>query len=333
VNSNVSMDTEEGLGFGFAFLDELLTLAQFTTEQLPKVLSLSLGSLSWSSCDLLCSTVARENVCTYQECVDYMQTQRQVCMYQSMDITSRIDTELMKLSTRGVSILAATGDGGSHFSFEPFDPSTIGDALNVVSCTYNMPTFPAASPYVTGVGGIDITGDINNPVAWSGSGSSFSWEFPMPPYQKTLVQKYLNSSQTIPNFPSPNSFNSLNRAYPDVSAVAWDTPLIVDGQLVEAGGTSASTPTFAGLISLINDVRLNNGLPPLGFLNIRLYQIFSQYPGEAFLDITSGNSKTTCTEGFPATVGWDPVTGLGSPIFPGLLKYLSTDPLRGDTNS
>ena len=83
------------------------------------------------------------------------------------------------------------------------------------------------------------------------------------------------------------------------------------------GGTSASTPTFAGIISLINDYRLNNNLPPLGPINTRLvslassfwlnrqcwlfgnstaddywhrlYQIAEEHPGEAFYDITQGN--------------------------------------------
>lgn len=41
----------------------------------------------------------------------------------------------------------------------------------------------------------------------------------------------------------------------------------------ETGGTSASAPEWAGVLSLINDIRLNVGLPPLGFVNVRLYQV------------------------------------------------------------
>lgn len=44
-------------------------------------------------------------------------------------------------------------------------------------------------------------------------------------------------------------------------------------------GTSASTPTFAGIISLINDVRLGKGLRSLGFINSKLYQIAKSHPG------------------------------------------------------
>jgi len=339
VNSNTSMTTEEGLGFGYAFSEFLFYLGSLSSPYsplrghqqtgpqfaLPHVLSLSLGSLSWDSCNMMCTMLANRTKYTMKQCVDYMQTQRQVCMYDSSTQADRMNNELMKLGMRGVTILVATGDGGSHFSFEPFAPGGIGDELNVISCQYNFPTFPAASPWVTGVGGIDLQGDPKGtPVAWEGSGSGFSWRFPRPPYQAAVVADYLMKYGNSSGFPSKGSFNATNRAYPDVSAVAIDVPMILDGKEILTGGTSASTPTFAGLISLINDHRLTNKLPSLGFLNPRIYRIAINHPGEAFLDITKGNSKTSCSEGFPAVVGWDPTTGLGSPLFPGLFKYLST---------
>ena len=37
------------------------------------------------------------------------------------------------------------------------------------------------------------------------------------------------------------------------------------------GGTSASSPTFAAIVSLLNDARLAKGKPVLGFLNPWLY--------------------------------------------------------------
>ena len=51
-NTNASGSTEEGEGFGLALLDFVTELA--SRERLPQVLSLSLGSLSAFSCDLLC---------------------------------------------------------------------------------------------------------------------------------------------------------------------------------------------------------------------------------------------------------------------------------------
>lgn len=55
----------------------------------------------------------------------------------------------------------------------------------------------------------------------------------------------------------------------DVAALASGIPMVVDGQFTLTGGTSASTPEFSGIISLINDRRLAAGLKPLGFLNTR----------------------------------------------------------------
>jgi tripeptidyl-peptidase-1 len=42
--------------------------------------------------------------------------------------------------------------------------------------------------------------------------------------------------------------------------------IVMGGSVVVSAGTSASTPIFAGLVSLLNDWRLNNNKPVLGFL-------------------------------------------------------------------
>lgn len=47
--------------------------------------------------------------------------------------------------------------------------------------------------------------------------------------------------------------------------------VIVNGTVHSVGGTSASSPTFAGIVTLLNDFRIANGKPPLGFLNPMLY--------------------------------------------------------------
>lgn len=64
---------------------------------------------------------------------------------------------------------------------------------------------------------------------------------------------------------------------------------------------------------------------PVDFVVRRLWKIAQQFPGEAFEDITQGNSKTSCDNGFPATKGWDPNTGFGRPIWDGMLKHFGSD--------
>jgi len=66
-------------------------------------------------------------------------------------------------------------------------------------------------------------------------------------------------------------------------------------------------------------------LRALGPLGPRIYQVAAAYPGEAFEDVTEGNSRTSCSTGFPAAKGWDPTTGWGRPIWPGLLKHFGDD--------
>lgn len=128
-------------------------------------------------------------------------------------------------------------------------------------------------------------------------------------------------------------YNPAGRGFPDVAAQGVKYHVFNRDKDILVSGTSASAPTFAALISLLNSARLGKGLPPLGFLNPWLYSI-----GTAGLtDIVDGGS-TGCTgkdaySGLPtpfvpyaswnATPGWDPVTGLGTPIFDKLLD-LST---------
>ena len=59
---------------------------------------------------------------------------------------------------------------------------------------------------------------------------------------------------------------------------------MTDGQLRSVSGTSASTPAFAGMVSLINEALLQQGGKPLGFLNPFLYQ----NEAAGFTDITVG---------------------------------------------
>jgi subtilase family serine protease len=308
-NTNTSQSTEEGNGFGQALLDFVVELS--SRDVVPQVLSISLGSLSAYSCDLLCSEGVKIGNFSLSDCNDYLQAQRQVCMYLTQDQVERIHDAFKILGTRGTTVFGSSGDGGSHFSFGPFDSDPIGAALNQVSCAFQMPVFPTTSPYVISVGGEDWV-DPTQPYAWSGSGGGFSWQFQRPSFQDSVVTDYLKANNGTAGFSPASSFNAHGRAYPDISAYAED-------------GTSQSSPMIAGIFSMINDHRLNSHLPPLGFLGPRLYQLASQFPSKAFQDIVTGNSQTSCDNGFPATTGWDPVTGFGRPIWSGMLELFGSD--------
>jgi len=176
--------------------------------------------------------------------------------------------------------------------------------------TQFMPIFPGGCPYVTAVGGTNFIPETA--VFFSGGG--FSNYFKQPSYQKAAVEKYLKA---LPKGVYKGLYNPSGRAYPDVAALGRRYQIWWKGAPVLIGGTSASAPTFAAVVALLNDARLASGKPVLGFLNPLLYS--KGVPG--FNDIDVGNNPGCGTLGFNATKGWDPVTGLGTPDF-GKLKDL-----------
>ncbi|KAH9025387.1 subtilisin-like protein [Lactarius pseudohatsudake] len=211
-------------------------------------------------------------------------------------------TLFAQLGARGVSVLFPSGDDGVGKDCE--DDS--GNFLFV-------PEFPASCPYLTAVGG---TRGYDPEVAAPLSGGGFSDHFPRPPYQDVAVSAFLSRQGTQYS----GLYNPGGRGIPDIAAQALRFPIFVRNYGLIVDGTSCSTPTVAGIISLLNDYLITNGRPPLGFLNIRLY-------GDGFAglnDITSGSNPGCGTDGFSAAPGWDPVTGLGTPDFEKLQNIFMT---------
>jgi subtilase family serine protease len=75
------------------------------------------------------------------------------------------------------------------------------------------------------------------------------------------------------------------------------------------GGTSLATPQWAGLVAIAAQIK-GGGLGPI---NAALYTLAAGPNYATYLyDVTTGNNQTNATvPGYPATNGWDPVTGLG----------------------
>ena len=183
----------------------------------------------------------------------------------------------------GVTFTAASGDSGAGASY------------------------PAASPYVTTVGGtrltIDAAGNRLAESAWSGSGGAPSRYENLPSYQSGFVT---GRKRGMPDV----SYN----ADPSTGVTVYDS---ASGGWIQVGGTSAGTPQWAGLIALVNQGRASAGKASLGTgmtygTNQALYALaggssYTNTRGD-FIDVTSGGN------GYPATRGYDYVTGLGSPV-------------------
>ncbi|KAJ7291911.1 tripeptidyl peptidase A [Mycena rebaudengoi] len=216
-----------------------------------------------------------------------------------------------QLGARGVSLMFSSGDGGVGDG-DP-DPATqeciTNDGLNR---TQFIPGFPASCPFVTAVGGTILFPE--RAVGFSGGG--FSNYFSRPLYQEAAVKGFLKK---LPKGTYSGLFNPNGRAIPDVAAQSDFFRVFIGGRAFHIGGTSASSPAVAGFVALLNDGRLKKGLPSLGFLN----PLFYSKAKSGFNDITVGNNPGCGTEGFNATVGWDAVTGLGTPNFAKLLKLVT----------
>jgi len=217
-----------------------------------------------------------------------------------------------QLGARGVSLVFSSGDGGVGDGDS--NPATqiclTNDGLNK---TRFMPEFPASCPFVTAVGATHHVPE--QAVGFSGGG--FSDYFARPSYQDNAVNEFLGK---LPKGTYSGLFNPNGRGVPDVAVQGSSFRVFIAGRARSIGGTSASAPSFAGFVALLNDGRLRKGLPSLGFLNPLLY---SGKAGNGFNDITVGNNPGCGTLGFNATKGWDAITGLGTPNFGELLKVVT----------
>ncbi|KAJ6540146.1 family S53 protease-like protein [Mycena vulgaris] len=219
------------------------------------------------------------------------------------NFATKVCNGYMALGARGISVLFSSGDGGVRGNH---------DTTDLCSVDTFFPVFPAGCPYVTAVGS---TQSFAPEKATNFTGGGFTNFFPTPSYQSTAVSTFLETG--VPANLA-GTFNKTGRGYPDVSLQGWNFEVISGGNINTVGGTSASTPVFASIIALINDQLLGAGKPTLGFLNPWIYA-----NPEAFTDVTIGhNSGFVCpasSVAFDAAVGWDPLTGLGTPIYSELL--------------
>ena len=131
-------------------------------------------------------------------------------------------------------------------------------------------SWPASSPWVTAVGATRFIGqEVGNAEMATdqfGSGGGFSKTFDQTnaAWQAEATAQYL---QTAPGLPPPGSYNAKGRGTPDVSALGEGYQVIVGGRPTSVGGTSASSPAFASMVSLLNEARMQAGKKPMGCLN------------------------------------------------------------------
>ncbi|TLD03868.1 hypothetical protein PgNI_11159 [Pyricularia grisea] len=227
-----------------------------------------------------------------------------------------------QLASRGVSVLAASGDGGSTGIGRSRCSLPDGPAGNRRRAT--IPTFPASCPWVTAVGATDNQGPPVTGAFFSAGG--FSNYFAQPEWQAEAARGYVTKlkSGEVSDGKSPGEdmYDAGGRATPDISAVGAEFVVRRDGRDANVIGTSASTPVVAAMVALVNDALLRSGANSTGWLNPALYS--ARFRGSAVVDVTQGRSKgcffqndTTgvgmTVPGWPAAEGYDLITGVGTP--------------------
>ncbi len=216
------------------------------------------------------------------------------------------ETIFEQMATQGQSMMAATGDTGSSACWGQTAPH----GSNAVAVDD-----PSSDPYVTGVGGTDLTSTGSPPTesVWNESsisngagGGGISTDWTMPTWQQALGVNS-HSSGTPCSAPSGSDC----RESPDVSASAdpqHGYAVFFNGSWIDIGGTSAAAPLWAALTALADE----GCTSPAGLLNPALYSHAADLN-----DVTSGTNDYTPSGYagglYPATSGYDMASGLGTP--------------------
>ncbi len=244
--------------------------------------------------------------------------------------SSSLRTLAQQANAQGITWLASSGDSGAA-GCDSGKIAKNGLAVNM----------PASIPEVTGVGGSEFS-EVAGTTYWNSTngangGSAISY-IPEMAWNDSIARGDLAATgggasiyyskpawQVGPGVPPDGA-----RDVPDVSLPASPDHdgyyFYTGGSLMVVGGTSVSTPAFAGIVTLLNHHLVTNGVLAkpggLGNVNPTLYHLAAG-PNSIFHDITAGNNSVPCAAGSPnctngtlvgfsAGPGYDQATGLGS---------------------
>jgi subtilase family serine protease len=199
-----------------------------------------------------------------------------------------------ELDNKGVTVCISSGDQGAY---------GMHDTRGILRRHADA---PASIPSAVSVGGTSLQPD-GTESAWTylgpqnggATGGGFSAIFSRPPYQEGLP--LINGNE------NPNG-----RGLPDIAFnadPATGYQIIFQGKNAVVGGTSVSSPVFAGIVALLNERRAQFGKPSIRNLTSILYKMAASLP---YKDITAGNNTFNGVTGYNAVAGWDACTGWGS---------------------
>ncbi len=225
-------------------------------------------------------------------------------------------------ATQGITSMVSSGDSGAAGCQTGGDSTGTGRAVNGLCST----------PYDVCVGGTELMDTANPSAYWSSTNNSttqasaLSYIPEMAWNESGAVSGgsglwatgggasgvYTKPSwQSAPGVPADG-----HRDVPDVAltAAGHDAYLVAqDGSFYTVGGTSAASPSFAGLMALVVEQTASRQ----GNANTLLYGLATnQYGGHngsgVFHDVTTGSNTVPGVTGYACTTAYDQATGLGS---------------------
>ena len=221
------------------------------------------------------------------------------------------DLAMKEAAMQGQSLFASSGDNGDACMYV----AAIGAPAGVPGVNW-----PASAEFTTAVGGTSLVSDAKGnriqELAWLGSGGGISYvEYPGWWTQATdpaTPAKYVTGGRAVPDIALDADPN-----------VATPVKVYVGKTLSYIGGTSLSSPMMLGFWARLETAHRNR----LGLASIPLYRVYDKVnpgtkvsdpavivpdpnpkPVPGFTDIVAGTNGV-----YPATPGYDLVTGLGAP--------------------
>ncbi len=240
-----------------------------------------------------------------------------------------------------------TGVGGTEFCGGMFGGSPVGcyyagaAGANVQQAPWFSGQNAVEYPVEAGVSLEGTWNDSNIQYGPSAGGGGASTIFAKPSYQQGVAGMPNDGVRDVPDI-------SLTASPNNMGYLVWEDNQLPDGGtgdvLGPIGGTSAATPSFAGILALVNQaVAAKGGALGLGNVNPQLYALFAgNATNGAFHDIVTGDNIIPCDPtdptdypdcpvpdggipdggedggvlssygGYKATVGYDLATGLGT---------------------
>lgn len=202
------------------------------------------------------------------------------------------DEIFAEAAAQGQTAFASAGDSGGFCAVAPTNGVPAGEPdVN----------YPAASPYVVGVGGTTLVtnsdGSYKDEAAWVAGGGGISYFEAQPYWQGGVAPPTSTICSNVAVTPG------CGRTVPDIAMDADPNSganVYVSGTPEGVGGTSLASPLSLGVWARLESAHGNG----LGFASPALYK---QYGGPGFHDVVLGD-----TGPYPATPGYDLATGMGS---------------------